>query len=231
MSLPGGNDLMVAARRVLLDALTALADHRDALILIGAQAIYLHTGAAPVALPEFTKDSDIAIDRRRLADDPLLEEAMSRAGFTLGKDPGSWRGALGIPVDLMVPESMSDAGGRRGGRLPPHAKRATRRASGLEAAIVNHAPMTIAALDPADHRSSAIEVAGPAALLVAKLHKLGDRDDEAPDRSTTRTPMTSIGCWSPSTPPCSRGRSRCCWQTTSRPGRPVPPSSTWTTSS
>jgi hypothetical protein len=182
MSRPGGNDLMVAARGVLLDALTALADHRDALVLIGAQAIYLHTGAAPVALPEFTKDSDLAIDRRVLANDPLLEEAMSRAGFTLGKDPGSWLGTMGIPVDLMVPESMSGPGGRRGGRLPPHAKRSTRRASGLEGAIVDHAPMTITALDPADRRSFDIEVAGPAGLLVAKLHKLGDRDDQAPDR-------------------------------------------------
>jgi hypothetical protein len=40
----------VAARRVLLDALTALAPHGDAVILAGAQAIYLHT-AAPPSLP------------------------------------------------------------------------------------------------------------------------------------------------------------------------------------
>ena len=84
-------------------------------MLIGAQAIYLHTGAVSTALPPTTKDSDLAIDRRRLSDYPLLEDAMSRAGFTLGKDPGSWLGAMDIPVDLMVPESMSDPGGRRGG--------------------------------------------------------------------------------------------------------------------
>ena len=101
---------------------------------------------------------------------------MSRAGFVLGKDPGSWLGPMGIPVDLMIPESMSDPGGRRGGRVPPHSKRATRRASGLEAAIVDHTPAPIAALDSADRRSFTIEVAGPAALLVAKLHKLGERD-------------------------------------------------------
>lgn len=182
MSLPGGVDLLVVARRVLLDALEALADHRDALVLIGAQAIYLHTGATPIALPEMTKDSDLAIDRRQLADDPLLEEAMLRAGFELGKDPGSWRGAMGVPVDLMIPESMSEPGGRRGGRVPPHSKRATRRASGLEAAIVDHAPRDIASLDPADRRAFAMEVAGPAALLVAKLHKLRDRDERDPDR-------------------------------------------------
>jgi len=34
----------VAARRILLDALDALHDHIDSLILVGAQAVYLHTG-------------------------------------------------------------------------------------------------------------------------------------------------------------------------------------------
>jgi len=173
---------MVLARRVLLDALEALSDHHDALVLVGAQAIYLHTRAAPIAVPEMTKDSDLAIDRRLLSDDPLLEEAMSRAGFKLGKHPGSWLGLMDIPVDLMIPESMSDPGGRRGGRVPPHSKRATRRASGLEAAIVDHAPAPIAALDVTDSRVFTIDVAGPAALLVAKLHKLGERGQRAPDR-------------------------------------------------
>lgn len=182
MSLSGGADLLVLARRVLLDALEALADHSDALVLIGAQAIYLHTGAAPVALAEATKDSDLAIDRRQLADDPLLEDAMSRAGFELGEDPGSWRGAMGVPVDLMIPESMSELGGKRGGRVPPHSRRATRRATGLEAAIVDHAPRQIAALELEDTRTSVVKVAGPSALLVAKLHKLGDRDERAPHR-------------------------------------------------
>jgi hypothetical protein len=33
--------LYVAARRVLLDALGALDNHREALVLVGAQAVYL----------------------------------------------------------------------------------------------------------------------------------------------------------------------------------------------
>ena len=40
------DELYVIARRVLLDALEALGPHRDATILVGAQAIYLHTGDA-----------------------------------------------------------------------------------------------------------------------------------------------------------------------------------------
>lgn len=41
--------LYVAARRVLLDALTALREHRDAIVLVGAQAVYIHAGDADLA--------------------------------------------------------------------------------------------------------------------------------------------------------------------------------------
>ena len=44
--------LYVAARGVLLDALEGLGEQRDALILAGAQAIYVHTGAADLAIAE-----------------------------------------------------------------------------------------------------------------------------------------------------------------------------------
>ncbi|HEY4277018.1 MAG TPA: hypothetical protein VGM91_02295 [Conexibacter sp.] len=96
--------MLIAARAALLDALDALVEQRDALVLIGAQAIYLHTGAAVVALAEATKDSDLAVD--------------------------------------------------------------------------DHERMTITALDPDDRRSVEIAVAGPAALLVSKLHKLAERKDD-----------------------------------------------------
>lgn len=47
MNQPGVVDpLYVLARRVLLDALEALRPHKNALILVGAQAVYLHTGPA-----------------------------------------------------------------------------------------------------------------------------------------------------------------------------------------
>ena len=49
--MPGDPDqAYVLARRVLLDALEALDDQRDAVILVGAQAIYLHTGDADLAV-------------------------------------------------------------------------------------------------------------------------------------------------------------------------------------
>jgi hypothetical protein len=49
--MPGAPDpLYVNAREVLLDALEALGAHRASLILVGAQAIYLHTGEAEIAV-------------------------------------------------------------------------------------------------------------------------------------------------------------------------------------
>lgn len=179
MNAPGGSDLLVQARSALLDALDALREHRDDIVLIGAQAIYLHTGRADIALAEATKDSDLALDTRHLGDDPRIEQAMTAAGFiqdvTTGQ-PGAWLNPAGVPVDLMVPEALAGAPGsqRRGARIPPHSQTATRRAVGLEAAVVDHAPMRVAALALDDDRHCTIEVAGPAALLVAKLHKLGE---------------------------------------------------------
>jgi hypothetical protein len=180
MNRPGESETLVAARSALLDALEALATQRNALVLIGAQAIYLHTGAAPVAIGEATKDTDLAVDPRALNDDPLLEEAMQHAGFhrnLTDPQPGSWLSPRGIPVDLMVPAALAGEGGRRGSRIPPHSRQATRRTPGIEAAVVDHAPMTVTALDPNDGRSAEMEVAGVGALLVAKLHKLGKRQD------------------------------------------------------
>ncbi len=179
MSNPGVDptDLLVRARSALLDALVALTDHLDAITVIGAQAVYLHTGGIDVALAEATNDSDVAIDPRHLADDPRLEATMKGAGFvpsTKGQ-PGSWVNADGIPVDLMVPERLAGDGGRRGARIPPHDKQATRRARGLEACLVDYRRTDVEALDPSDQRVVSANIAGPAALLVAKLHKIAER--------------------------------------------------------
>lgn len=182
--MPGESDnLLVQVRSALLDALDALGAHADSVVIIGAQAIYLHTGEISVAVAEATKDSDIAIDVRILGEDPLIEEAMTNAGFHKDNQPGSWLTPGGIPVDLMVPESLAGAG-RRGVDAPPHDRHALRRAVGLEAAMVDNAVLTIRSLDDDDddRREVQVRVAGPAALLVAKLHKLGERNDKSPAR-------------------------------------------------
>jgi len=64
MSSTGGGDLVIAARSALLAALHALRPYRGAVIVIGAQATYLHPGAVQVAIAEATKDSDLALDTR-----------------------------------------------------------------------------------------------------------------------------------------------------------------------
>lgn len=181
--MPGADNLIVEARTALLDAIAALEAHKASVILIGAQAIYLRTGNATFALAEATKDSDIAIDTRKLGEDPLLEEAMTSAGFILNpvsQQPGAWMSPNGIPVDLMVPEHLAGAGSRRGVRIPPHSKHSARRAAGLEAALIDQSPMAVDSLN-GDGRTAVINVAGSAALLVAKLHKLGERVD-SPNR-------------------------------------------------
>jgi hypothetical protein len=75
----------------------------------------------------------------------------------------------------MVPEAIAGRSSRRRADIPPPARAATRRAVGLEAAVVDHAEMEIRSLSAEDPRVLSAQVAGPAALLVAKLHKLGER--------------------------------------------------------
>ena len=66
--MPGEPDpLYVEARRALLDALEALKPHLKSLIVVGAQAIYLHAGEADVAVAPYTKDGDVAVDIAALA--------------------------------------------------------------------------------------------------------------------------------------------------------------------
>ncbi len=81
-----------------------------------------------------------------------------------------------VAVDLLVPESVSPGKGRRAAKLPGHSANAARIVKGLEGAIVDAQVMRISSLEVAiDARTFNIRVAGPAALLVAKLHKIQDR--------------------------------------------------------
>ncbi|MGK2937859.1 MAG: hypothetical protein ACSLFR_08655 [Solirubrobacteraceae bacterium] len=85
--------ITIAARRVVLDALEALEDQRDGMLLVGAQAIYLYTGDADVAIATTTKDSDVALIPARLRAEPTLDAALTSAGFTHDRSapqPGEW---------------------------------------------------------------------------------------------------------------------------------------------
>jgi len=176
----------VVARTTLLDALQALEGHRNALVLVGAQAIYLHTGAAQFAVAEFTTDGDVAIDPRILTDDPEIATAMRGARFFLDEREGrqlvgvwaSRRVIGGVPtkvtVDLLVPDALGGAG-RRAARIPAHERGSMLKVHGLEAALVDNAMMNIGSLEDDDPRVFSIKVAGPAALLISKVIKIFER--------------------------------------------------------
>jgi hypothetical protein len=173
--MPGVPDpLYVRARAALLDAVEALSDHRNALVLVGAQAVYLHTGDADLAVAEYTTDADFTVSPADLADAPLLADLLGARGFTPREHPGGWLSRDGIYVDIMVPEDLAGPG-RRGARLGPHGKRAARRAKGLEGALVDREMRSIGALDAYDPRIVELWIAGPGALLVAKVHKIAER--------------------------------------------------------
>jgi hypothetical protein len=178
----------ILARSVLLDALEALEGQREAVVVVGAQAIYLHTGGSEFAVPEFTTDADITLDPALLQHSPEIESAMRMARFERGNRIGAWvaRRKVGVvdvnvEVDLMVPEAVGGSG-RRAARLPGHAKEVARKARGLEATLLDKATKMIGALDHRDDRSFDVAVAGPAALLIAKLHKIAERISEREQR-------------------------------------------------
>ena len=170
----------VDTRETLLDAVEALRPHIDAVILVGAQAIYMHTASedASFALPPFTYDADIVLDPNVLGCSPLIVDAMSRAGFRLGDQPGLYGRGTGPRVDLLVPAAVGGPG-RRAARLRGHGTRAAMKVHGLEGALVSHSRMRIDSLRRDSDRSSILKVARPAALLVAKMHKIGERLEDS----------------------------------------------------
>lgn len=173
----------VASRRALLDALEALGDQRACLVLIGAQAVYLHAPDDDLAVAPTTTDADLGLDPDLLAESPLLGDRLGAADFELTAEPGIWMSRHGATVDLIVPESLAGTG-RRGARLGVHGNKVARRAVGIEGCLVDNEAMTIGALDDDDDddRTFSIAVAGPAALVVAKVHKIAGRRDEARGR-------------------------------------------------
>src|SRR2546425_8867327 len=125
MSMTGESDLdlrYVSARRILLDALEALGDHRRALILVGAQAVYVHAGELDeIPIAAFTEDADLALDPATLEPDPQLLTMLRAAGFVRRVDEhGVWeKQGTTTTVDFLVPEAVAGRG-RRSADLGPH---------------------------------------------------------------------------------------------------------------
>ena len=107
----------VVARRVLLDALAALECHLDSLVLVGAQAVYHHTGDADLNVPLLTTDADLAVDTRDLAEAPEIGSVLRAAGFTPVPNPGHWVNIGDVAVDLMVVPHQAGTPARLRARL------------------------------------------------------------------------------------------------------------------
>ena len=181
------------ARETLLDAVEALGPHSDAVILVGAQAIYVHTEAEDdsFAISPFTYDADLVLDPELLGDSPAIVEAMSQAGFRLGDQPGLYSREGLSQVDLLVPEAVGGPG-RRAARLGVHGNRAAMKVRGLEGALVSHEVRKITSLVPGADRSCFLKVAGPAALLVSKVHKIGERLEDSDVRRQEQLPKDAF---------------------------------------
>ena len=108
MKTPGEPDpLYVLARTALLDALDALEPHLDAVVLVGAQAIYVHAGDADLTVAEHTTDADFSLSPADLTDRPLLADLLAAGGFTPREHPGEWLSPNGVYIDMMVPEALA----------------------------------------------------------------------------------------------------------------------------
>ncbi|MFC7621287.1 hypothetical protein [Microlunatus sp. GCM10028923] len=171
----------VAARKVLLHALSALDSHLSSLVLVGAQAVYHHTGATDLNVPLMTTDADLAVDTRQLADAPEIGSQLRAAGFRPGANPGHWVALSDVAIDLMVVphQAGTDRRSARAARIAPHEKATARIAHGLEPALIDNEMVTLVSLDQSDPRTSDLRVAGPAALLTAKMIKIGERLEQA----------------------------------------------------
>lgn len=180
-------DEYAAARRTLLDALSALESHLDSVILVGAQAVYVHTGESDLTVPVFTTDADLALDTANLADTPEIAEALRHAGFVLDDNPGHWVSRQDVAVDLMVVPAQGGRAKRnaRGASIPPHERNVARITRGLEPSLVDNRLVAISDSESSELRTVQIRVAGPAALLSAKAIKIQERFNQTsrqPDR-------------------------------------------------
>ncbi len=180
----GVHNEFVAARKNLIRILGALAIYDPrAVIVVGAQAVYLRTVDVILPFAPFTYDSDLALDPRILATTPPIRATLIANGYVhRDNQPGLYWASqesaeareAGAQVDLLVPEEYAQGPGSRDAGLPGDNERVARRTRGLEAALFDRDSMLIEDLvDPQDRIEA--HVAGPAALIIAKAQKIAER--------------------------------------------------------
>lgn len=184
---------VVTSRRALIDVLIGLADHREALTVLGGHAVIEVSQGVPALPPaDSTRDGDLGVTPELLSEDPRLDERMAELGYetSWNERPGVWspisQRDRGIhtrdSVDLIAPMSLARGNltsqrDIRSARVGAHGKRAVSATAGTELSIVDRQLYTLRAFDG----GSTVDayVAGPSALLCAKAHKVQDRLDPA----------------------------------------------------
>ncbi|MCL1923943.1 MAG: hypothetical protein FWG15_08870 [Propionibacteriaceae bacterium] len=187
------------SRRLLVDTVRALGPFSEATTVIGAHAVHVWVEKAwGTTDMEATRDGDIVLNPVFVTDDPKLLDLMASVGITpaLEDRPGiygfaeeahlDWRQRT--TVDLIVPEVYAGPG-RRVARIAGQ-RNAASRAAGLELAVWDRELTTLSTIDePVE--SVQVHVAGPAALLVAKAHKVHERMADAISRPHRIKPKDS----------------------------------------
>ena len=187
------------SRRLLIDTIDALGPFAGSVTVIGAHAVHVWVQEAwgPVDI-EATRDGDVVLNPVFVAESPKLVDLMSTIGVTpaTADRPGiyGYTSEADLPwgerttVDLIVPEAYAGPG-RRAARITGQPG-AVSRARGLELAIWDRHLTTLTTVDePA--KSIPAHVAGPAALLIAKAHKVHERLQQVTARPDRLRPKDS----------------------------------------
>ncbi|MHB1846837.1 MAG: hypothetical protein ACYCWW_18605 [Deltaproteobacteria bacterium] len=182
---------MAEARDLLLDALAALEPHREALIVVGAQAVYEHTRLVEGLEQPSTSDSDLAVDPSLVTPSTSIYQALLDAGLfparpdrsgIYSRTPTLPGGKPHLPtLDLIAPESVAGSSrSHRGARIAGQDRRAVSKADGLEMALLDFEWRRIGPIAGGSGREEVeVKVAGAAALLCAKAWKLYERVRDA----------------------------------------------------
>ncbi len=175
---------LIKSRNHLLDALTVLAPHAEALTVIGAQAVHERTDPDLPIPSTSTEDGDLAVTPELLVAQPQMGTLLGEHGYQpkFPERPGIWVKAdhPEASVDLLVPESVAGPGRRSAKTFHNQGRNVIGRAAGIEMAMTDRNLVTLVSLDGSRPDVPAY-VAGTAALLCAKSYKITERI-EARDR-------------------------------------------------
>lgn len=191
---PDSGDLeieIVTSRRALINVIMGLADHREALTVLGGHAVIEVTQGTPALPPDdTTRDGDLGVNPELLSDDPKLDERMTELGYEAARPerPGVWSPIaqrdrdihVRDSIDLIAPMALArgnltSARKIRAARVGIHGKHAVSATRGTELSILDRHQRTLRAFD--DGPTVEVYVAGPAALICAKAYKIHDRSN------------------------------------------------------